>query len=336
MKWNGIMANRHFGQIGDIWKHLPLADVLAIEQPAFYWESHAGSAQYELTHSEARDYGVYHFLKHAYQNDILADSAYFWLTSTMAQADKPMYPGSPGIAMATLSPKDTSFLFYDTDQASLDSIAHTAKELDGPTHRVKAVCADSLSHMRDQFRNMSFTQANETFLFIDPYNLLETDAQGMNALDLFCTAALKGIKTMLWFGAQNQDEYNKLLLELHQAFFMHHLDMEEHHVWLGRIRLSDTDNVDQGFNPGVWGCSILCANLSHESLATCAHLGRALEQTYCDARFPDTTSGAVRFSQTMFQTHDKAEKAIPIINTNVFVKDSIRLKSTQNATESLT
>gem|GEM_PF-3449085 len=38
---SGKMANKHFGSIGDIWKHLPLAEILEIERPRNYWESHA-------------------------------------------------------------------------------------------------------------------------------------------------------------------------------------------------------------------------------------------------------------------------------------------------------
>jgi hypothetical protein len=42
------MANIHFGRIGDLWKRLPLplAEIIAIQQPQQVWETHAGSAQY--------------------------------------------------------------------------------------------------------------------------------------------------------------------------------------------------------------------------------------------------------------------------------------------------
>jgi 23S rRNA (adenine2030-N6)-methyltransferase len=53
------MANIHYGNIGDIWKHLPLAEILAIEAPSAYWESHAGSSHYALTHSPEREYGIF-------------------------------------------------------------------------------------------------------------------------------------------------------------------------------------------------------------------------------------------------------------------------------------
>lgn len=58
------MTNRHFGTIGDIWKHLLLAEILRVEKPFSYWESHADSALYTLTHSIQRDYGVFYFIRY--------------------------------------------------------------------------------------------------------------------------------------------------------------------------------------------------------------------------------------------------------------------------------
>ena len=45
------MAKGHYARIGDVWKHLPLAEVLSIERPGRYWESHAGPSSYSLTRS---------------------------------------------------------------------------------------------------------------------------------------------------------------------------------------------------------------------------------------------------------------------------------------------
>jgi hypothetical protein len=36
------MANIHYAKIGDVWKHLPLAEVLSIERPGRYWEATSG------------------------------------------------------------------------------------------------------------------------------------------------------------------------------------------------------------------------------------------------------------------------------------------------------
>ena len=43
------MTNPYFGDFGDVWKHLVLAEVLSLERPLAYWETHAGSARYALT-----------------------------------------------------------------------------------------------------------------------------------------------------------------------------------------------------------------------------------------------------------------------------------------------
>jgi len=34
--------NNHFAELGDVWKHLPLAEILRINPPRQYWETHAG------------------------------------------------------------------------------------------------------------------------------------------------------------------------------------------------------------------------------------------------------------------------------------------------------
>ena len=33
--------NNHFAELGDVWKHLPLAEILRVDPPRAYWETHA-------------------------------------------------------------------------------------------------------------------------------------------------------------------------------------------------------------------------------------------------------------------------------------------------------
>jgi len=51
--------NNHFAELGDVWKHLPLAEILRVNPPRVYWETHAGSASYVLTESPSRLHGVF-------------------------------------------------------------------------------------------------------------------------------------------------------------------------------------------------------------------------------------------------------------------------------------
>ena len=57
------MANRNFGNIGDVWKHVVLAEVLEREPPVWYAETHAGSGAYAVVYSGGREYGFLHFLE---------------------------------------------------------------------------------------------------------------------------------------------------------------------------------------------------------------------------------------------------------------------------------
>jgi hypothetical protein len=104
------MANQHYGQIGDIWKHLPLTEILATLRPTEYWESHAGSTRYPLTRSWQRDFGVFHFLSGSNQSPLLGASRYRQLLSSCAD----FYPGSCEIAMR-IRGTGSSYLLCDTD-----------------------------------------------------------------------------------------------------------------------------------------------------------------------------------------------------------------------------
>ena len=86
------MANVYYARIGDVWKHLPLAEVLRIERPGRYWESHSGSSSYPLTRSPEREYGVFLFLERADRSSALEGSAYTAGSSTPTSAAGPPRP----------------------------------------------------------------------------------------------------------------------------------------------------------------------------------------------------------------------------------------------------
>src|SRR6185369_7776308 len=94
------MANHHFGEIGDVWKHLPLGEILAIEKPLAYWETHSGSATYAMDDAWTRDLGVGRFLRGAPNDDVLSKTGYYKLASMLAKDGR--YPGSPMLAMKLL------------------------------------------------------------------------------------------------------------------------------------------------------------------------------------------------------------------------------------------
>ncbi len=212
------MANIHFGRIGDIWKHLPLAEILAIEQPEQFWESHAGSAQYGLTPSLERDYGVMYFLKHAPQSETLAASAYFQLLESLwADGALRVYPGSPLLAMHALGTRAKRFVFCDLDGRSLATITQAASRRGIAPAQVETIQQDGVTSLVRRLEMLPEHAATSALAHIDPYEPLEQSAAGLNAFDLLCRLSERGIKCVLWYAYQSLGEREVLFRELSQA-----------------------------------------------------------------------------------------------------------------------
>ncbi len=105
--------NNHFAELGDVWKHLPLAEILRITPTRDYWETHAGSASYALTESPSRLHGALRFLSCAPRDPDLRGCAYL----QALRSSPGVYPGSPALAMQTLG-NTASYLFCDLDPES--------------------------------------------------------------------------------------------------------------------------------------------------------------------------------------------------------------------------
>ena len=126
------MANHHFGEIGDVWKHLPLAEILALERPHRYWESHAGSALYPLTRSWQREYGIYYFLDHASASPLLASSRYRAVVASLPTTDgyPSAYPGSAMLALLELGRAADEYVLCDLDHESIVSLRDGIRSAD--------------------------------------------------------------------------------------------------------------------------------------------------------------------------------------------------------------
>jgi hypothetical protein len=104
--------NNHFAELGDVWKHLPLAEILRVDPPRAYWETHAGSASYPLTESPSRLHGALRFLSFAPYDPDLGSCAYL----AALRHEPGVYPGSATLAMRSLG-TSASYLFCDVGHA---------------------------------------------------------------------------------------------------------------------------------------------------------------------------------------------------------------------------
>lgn len=293
------MANRHFGNIGDIWKHLPLAEILAVEKPQRYWESHAGSAEYALRPSPSRDYGVYYLLAHAGDSLYIGGSSFLCLLEGARTGDGPLavYPGSPRIAMEILG-SAAWYLFCDIDGASLRTIRQAARSLAVPVGRLKCAKADGVATLLKSALKLPQEQASSTLVLIDPCAGDEPflrSGQRPSPMDLFSLLVVLGAKAILWYSFDSLGQRQSAWEAIRSSLGEHGVKPGTGGLWSGEICLKAIRDAAPEFNPGVMGCGILCGNLSGEAVSASSRLGYELARVYSRASFPGGRSGAFDF-----------------------------------------
>lgn len=293
------MANRHFGNIGDIWKHLPLAEILAIEKPHRYWESHAGSAQYRLRHSPGRDYGIYYLLAHASDSLDLGGSSFLCLLDgTAAESGRlAVYPGSPRIALEMLGPS-AWYLFCDIDGESLKTIKQSARSLGVPTGKLRCAMADGVETILKSALSLPQEETSSTLVLIDPCAgdrpFLKSDARP-SPMDLFSVVAALGAKAILWYSFDTLGERQAAWEAIKSSLGEHGISPGARRLWCGEVCLKAIGDSGSVSNPGVMGCGLLCGNLSDESVSASSRLGYELARVYARASLSDGASGAFDF-----------------------------------------
>jgi 23S rRNA A2030 N6-methylase RlmJ len=292
------MANAHFGNIGDIWKHLPLASILAMERPAMYWESHSGAAKYVLSSSPERDYGIFYFLKNVSRSRTLRLSAYYRTLEDLENLNGtvPSYPGSPLLAMMLLRAYAGSFLFCDIDARSLESVMDCAAWLNIDSGRILCIGGDGVAAILDRLDKTPEEEILDTFIFIDPFDIAGGVQRGDAPITLFCNAARAGAKTALWYGFSSREERNRCWDNMLEGLHACHVDASGTTLWCGEICLKSMDRLPSGLDTGVGGCGVLTANLDTNVASVCAELGSELARIYERARFPSGHSGAFDFN----------------------------------------
>ncbi|MCC6766283.1 MAG: 23S rRNA (adenine(2030)-N(6))-methyltransferase RlmJ [Deltaproteobacteria bacterium] len=134
----------HAGNVGDVWKHCVLVEVLrraaAENRVVAYVESHAGEGGYPLGPTGEWTEGIGRLWRAA--GDLAAEDAagrYLRLSRALASPDR--YPGSPLLARAAL-PETATLALWESDAAAS---ARLAAALALPAPRVAITCGDGLA-----------------------------------------------------------------------------------------------------------------------------------------------------------------------------------------------
>ena len=284
------MANRHAGRLGDVWKHLALADLLAATRPARYAETHAGNATYPPASTPEHGYGIATFAQLARSDGVLAASRYAThLRALTGAATWP--PGSPAIAMAELGARST-YLLCDVDPGSTADLARWAAAR-GLAERVTTATADGMrtvaAHVLDAPADPS-----TAFVHVDPYDPDAREPGGLSALELTRALIDAGAAVMYWYGF---DEPGRRAWALDAL-----ADGARPGLWCGDVMVTTPagavradGHLGTATTPGT-GAGIVCANVGDGALARCGRLGRALAGAYRGRPLPSGEPGALDFT----------------------------------------
>lgn len=246
------MSYSHYGKQAEVWKHLPLCDIIAEEQPAVYVETNAASAVYTLHHTPEQQYGIYHFLEKAATHPVKAN---FYCRLERAAFAENRYIGSPGLALS-IRKEESRYIFFDIDKDALRNVEEFGKK-----HclgdRIELHNRNSLTGMRELLPHLP----PSTLIHIDPYRIDEPDSNGYTYLDLFRQAAKLHLKCFLWYGYQTLKEKEGL-----EKLIKNYCQPNEGSVFsCHALTLKIIEWEKMPCAPGVLGSGLLTSNLSEVS-----------------------------------------------------------------------
>ncbi|GAA2759470.1 23S rRNA (adenine(2030)-N(6))-methyltransferase RlmJ [Actinopolymorpha rutila] len=284
------MANHHFGKFADVWKHLALVEVLALERPSRYAETHSGSGANAMLDDPERRFGVLRFLDVADATASLGQSRYRALLNQFGDAHS-FYPGSALLAMAQLG-CSASYLLCDLDPVSAGDLRAWSARL-GIT-RCEVAQADGMMTVLSWLDDSTGPATDsQVIVHVDPFDPHSRLADGLSALDVAARLADQGYGLVYWYGYDSPDE----------ASWAYHTLSEKTQgsLWCGDVMLVDETgaagpgDLGRATTPGT-GCGIILANVCEDTRATCQALGEALATAYAGSTLPHGTRGRVRFS----------------------------------------
>ena len=268
--------NHHFGELGDVWKHLPLAETLRLNPPRHYWETHAGSAYYALTASPSRRHGALWFLARAPGEPALQGSAY--LQALVARPG--IYPGSPMLATRALG-QNARYIFCDIDPESVASLRIASAGLDARVIKGDGVAAITRAAQR------ACVDPADVLVHIDPFDPHERQAPGSQTpLELAGWLAGAGYRVLYWYGYEAVEQRGWARDAIARL-------APDAALWCGDALIPAPFIYPD--RSGAWGCGVVLANATRAETDLCQRLGHALERISAGDRLTDNDPDRLRF-----------------------------------------
>jgi 23S rRNA A2030 N6-methylase RlmJ len=244
------MANPHFANLGDVWKHLLLTEVISSLRPGHYVETHAGSASYRLVDDAERGLGAGMFLRASAEIEPLRSSPYRRHILESARGAEPSYPGSPLLAMMLLG-RACRYVFCDTDPASVADL-RAARERLGLRDKVRVIHGDGLAEVAALLRAHAIGAAS--LVHLDPFDFGAAGPGVVSALELVTGLAAASIPTFAWYGLTTPSG-------AHELFDQVAIAAPAARAWCAELRVGGRRANAAGIGPGC-GALFLAADLA--------------------------------------------------------------------------
>jgi 23S rRNA A2030 N6-methylase RlmJ len=200
------VANPHFANLGDVWKHLLLTEVISWLRPRHYVETHAGSASYRLVDDVERGLGVEMFLRASSQIEPLRGSLYRRHIVECASGAEPSYPGSPLLAMMLLGDA-CRYVFCDTDPASVADLQAASERL-GLRDKVEVINGDGVAEATALAAAGAIGPSS--LVHVDPFDFRAAGPGMVSSVDLVTRLAAAGIPAFAWYGLSSSSAAHEL------------------------------------------------------------------------------------------------------------------------------
>jgi 23S rRNA (adenine2030-N6)-methyltransferase len=270
------VANPHFGNLADVWKHAVLVEVLQREPPGWYAETHAGSGAYAVVRDAEREFGILRFLQVAPRFAVLARSRYRAVAARYVESHG-LYPGSALLAMSVLG-DDGSYLLCDLDRESVSDLRRWSRELG--VHDCEIAEADGMTAVAARLDGGS---RGPGLVHIDPFDPDAPGPGGYSALQLAARVADSGTGLVYWYGGAQSRDREQLAA------------MTGVPLWCGEVTVTGTGGC-RAPAPSAFG--IILANLGEDTASACEALGDAFCAAYAGAVIPDGTQANLSFASS--------------------------------------
>jgi 23S rRNA A2030 N6-methylase RlmJ len=244
------MANPHFANLGDVWKHLLLAEVIGWLRPGNYVETHAGSASYRLVDDVERGLGAQMFLRASAETEPLRSGIYRRHIVEFARGAEPSYPGSPLLAMMLLG-HACRYVFYDTDPVSVADL-HAARERLGLRDTAEVIHGDGLAETTRLLQAHGI--GADSLVHVDPFDFRAAGPGIITALELITCLAAASIPTFAWYGLTSRSAAHELFHDVTSA-------APSAAAWCAELRVGGPQAKEAGIGLGC-GVVFTAADLS--------------------------------------------------------------------------